>query len=155
MNGAHAHLLLNHIPLIAIPVVVVFLLYAVAKRDEPTQRFAIKMLLVALLTCIAVFVTGEPAEDVVEGLTGINDKAIHAHEEAGEVALYFSLVSAALAAILLKARNHPKYKAMTQLLVALSLFTVGALGYASYLGGKIHHPEFEMKASVPERQDQE
>lgn len=39
------------------------------------------LLAVAGLSAIAVFLTGEPAEEVVEGRAGVSHDAIEAHEE--------------------------------------------------------------------------
>lgn len=145
MNGAHLHLLVNHLPIVSIPVALVFVLYAVIAKNASVQRFSLMVLLVCLLSTGAAFLTGEPAEHIVKGLEAIDSQAIHPHEEASEVAFYLSLAGAALTLFILFARRSAKTNALlVQALIALCFFTVGYLGYAAFLGGKIHHPEFNI-----------
>ena len=154
MNGAHLHLLVNHLPVFSIPVALLFLLYAVIVKNEGTQRFSLKVLLFCLLTTGAAFLTGEPAEHIVKGLDAIDTQAIHPHEEASEVAFYLSLAAAALTLfILIPVKKSAKTTGvLIQVLIALSFFISGYLGYVSFLGGKIHHPEFQITPMVENSQ---
>lgn len=150
MNGAHIHLIINHIPVVSIPLAVLFLSYAVISKHEPTQRFSLKVLMFCLLSTMAAYATGEPAEKTVEGLTAIHAQAIHPHAQAGKMAMYFSLASAFLAFVILKMKNPRKIAILIQVLIAMCIWSTGYLWYVAHLGGKIHHPEFEM-TSTPAR----
>ena len=85
MNGAHWHLVLNHLPII-IPIaalVILLISYAVDKPDF--VRAAYLLFVLGALATLPAFLTGEGAEEVVEGLAGIDENYIHVHEEAAEV----------------------------------------------------------------------
>lgn len=145
MNPAAAHLALNVFPpVLNIAALVVFAL-AMLWRSVPVLRAALILLLFSGLMAIPVYLTGEPAEELVEGMDGVNRVSIHPHEEAAEFAFIALCVQgvAALAALVWFRRREPaNWMVVVTLLIAIS--ASGAVFRAAYLGGKIRHPETRM-----------
>ena len=105
--------------------------------------------LMALLA-IPVFLTGEPAEESVEGLAGVSEALIEQHEEAAERAIWLmeALGVLALAALALGWRKSTLTNTLILLSFILSLATFGAMASAGYLGGQIRHTEIRSGATA-------
>ena len=158
MTGAYLHLILNHIPLIALPVALVFLVFARRRHDDDLRRFALVVLALSALMVIPVYLSGESAEHLVEKLPGVLETDLHAHEEAAELSLVLSIVSAALGLATLALEKywqksalsteklHQRVQLLSSALIFVLLVNVAALGYSSNLGGKIRRPELRSDA---------
>ncbi|MDZ7682745.1 MAG: hypothetical protein U5J63_13790 [Fodinibius sp.] len=97
--------------------------------------------------------TGEGAEDIVEDyVPTISNDAIHNHEEAAEIAMWFSLVTGGLALVSLFVANYNlRYKnVLMGVLLIVAIAAVGTLLYTAYEGGKIRHPEAHSTAKIEE-----
>ena len=90
MNFAHIHLLLNHIPVIGIPIVFIFLAYAIYTKNAATQKFSLWALFVLAAMVVPVYFTGEPAEDVIHNLPDFAESFVEPHEDAAMVSLIFT-----------------------------------------------------------------
>lgn len=148
MNGAYVHLLFNDLPLILNAAAVVVLLLSFVWRSAPTARAAIVLALLAALSGIPTFYSGDYAEHLVEEMDGINEVAIHPHEDAAEWAFGFLLAEGAITLLLLIAfrkRDLPKW-ALALLVVAV-IGSMATTARTAFLGGKIHHPETEMRTA--------
>ena len=142
MTVAHLHLLLNHVPMIGIVGVVLLFALALRRRSDELTRIALGLTVALALTAGAVFLTGEPAEELVEHLPGFDDAIVERHEEAALVAtIAFGALGALAAGLLLWARRHvlPRRTAMLGLAGALALTAV--VGWTANLGGMIRHTE--------------
>lgn len=143
MNLAYLHLILNHVPMIGLPVALAFLLYGMYSKNEASQRFALLMLVALSAMVIPVYLTGEPAEEVVEQIPGMVESVIESHEEAAELSLVLTLVAgfAAFVAIWFQ-----KYAEIRRLLnwgvMGCVSVAIASLVYTANLGGKIRHTEF-------------
>lgn len=160
MSAAHFHLALNHLPLLGILFGAVLLAYGYWRQSSDVQQASLGLLTVAGLTGIAVYLTGEPAEDIVEGLAGVSHDAIEAHEALGVYALVGSLLTAfsALLALTLQAAREHFVRWTVLLTLALAIASTGLIGYTANLGGKISHPELRAdtpSASTPADTDRE
>lgn len=143
MSAAHFHLALNHIPLLGILFGAVLLAYGLWRNHEDVQKASLGLLTFAGLSALAVYLTGEPAEDIVEGLAGVSHDAIEAHEQFGTYALVAGLLTGfmSLVALLLGAARQRLARWTVQLTLVLALVAAGIIGYTANLGGKISHPE--------------
>ncbi len=142
-NPAQVHLALNHFPIVLAVISALFLALGIFKNCETSKRAGLALLLLAALSGIPAFLTGEPAEDVVEKIQGISKDLIHDHEEAGEFGLISLFVSGAVALLgsFLVYKNHPKAKmALVACLIAAAFSSV-VLARTAHLGGLIHHEE--------------
>lgn len=143
MSAAHWHLMLNHIPLLGLFFGAGLLAYGVWRGSEDVQKASLGLLAVAGLSALAVYLTGEPAEEGIEGLAGVSHDAIEAHEKGALYALIGSLTTsaAALGALLYGWGRRSLARWTVLLTLVLAFTTTGLLGYTANLGGKISHPE--------------
>lgn len=156
MNGAHLHLVLNHLPIFSIPLGLVFLLHSFYSGNQSTKRFAFLFMVLAGLSALPAFLTGEEAEEVIEHLVGVSKSLIHEHEEASEVALIFSLTLGVLAGLQLlfemKSSDQKSSSVLIQMgrkaVVGVAILTSAILIYAANLGGKIRHPEIRESSAA-------
>jgi hypothetical protein len=146
MTAAHFHLALNHIPLLGILFGAALLAYGLWRDSSDVQHASLGLLAIAGLTTIAVYLTGEPAEDIVEGLAGVSHDAIEAHESLGTYALVAGLLTAlsALLALALRAARQHLVRWSVLLTLTLAIASTGLIGYTANLGSKISHPELHV-----------
>lgn len=71
MDGAHFHLMLNHFPIIGMTFASPLLLLAWGTKSEDLIRVGLGLVSLTGLLAVATFLTGEPAEEVVENLPGV------------------------------------------------------------------------------------
>ena len=148
MNAAYVHLSLNNFPPIVSLVAVLMLMVGMGIRNATVVRVAFVLMVVAALFVIPTFLSGEPAEELVEQLEGVNGVVIRTHEEAGKwalIALSTVGVAALASLIAFRSRELPRWAAIGMLV--LSLWATSVVFRTAYLGGKIHHPETEIPAS--------
>ncbi len=142
MNFAHIHLIINHIPLITVPMALIFLIYGMITHSHQLQRFSLLVLVATAATVIPVYLTGEPTEEIVEDFSGVSESLIKEHEEAAEFAMITTLIAGALAlGTILLSKHSLVQKFGAKAVVAASVIAILSLGYASNLGGHIRHPQ--------------
>ena len=143
MNWAHVHLIINHIPVIGIGLLILLFIVAMVRKNKGLITVALAFIILISLATIPVYLTGEPAEEVVEDMPGISEELIEEHEEQAEIAFIFVEVAGGLALITLIARRYSDK--LGQRLVILTLLVLivsgGLIGWTANLGGKIHHEE--------------
>jgi uncharacterized membrane protein len=149
MSSIHLHLLLNHVPVIGTVFGVLLLAVAVARRSDELGRVALWLFALLAGTSVLVFLTGEPAEELVEKLPGFSEALTERHEEAALVAtVVVGLVGLFSLAVLAVFRKRPLARWATPVALALSLGAAGAMGYAANLGGQIRHTEIRAASAA-------
>jgi len=150
INFAHLHLILNHLPIMTIPVALIFYIYSLRTKNEKLQNFSLIMLIGTAATVLPVFYTGEPAEEIIEGMTSISKKLIHDHEETAEIAFVLTLIAGATASVNLffKDRLPLLKKHGDKLVIGSCIIAIGFLAYAANKGGKINHPELRDSTAI-------
>ncbi len=143
MNGAHLHLVLNHFPVIGLIFCLAMLMAGILRKSEELTRTGMVILIAVAVISIPVYLTGEPAHEIVEGMPGISEEALHSHEDAGRMALITLEVIGAFALLGLlmnrRPRSLPRWLAPSLLVLVIAL--TGWVGWTSYIGGQIAHPE--------------
>ncbi len=143
MNGAHAHVILNHSPIFAVVFGAIFLIAAFFRRDLCLKRCAFILFLGGAILAIAVYLTGDSAEEVVRNLPGVSAESVAAHETAGTIALAGTLLLASLTLWGLvfyhRLDKLPRLYDLIHLLMAVVVMLI--LMWSAYLGGRIRHPE--------------
>lgn len=143
MNLAHVDLILNHIPIIGIPVALAFLAFGLFKRNISIQRFSLIILFGIAVFAIPIYLTGEPAEHVVEHLLGGAESFIEGHEDAASYSLVLALATGAVALLALLFQTDPKQgRTVNFCVILVGIFAVGSPVYTANLGGEIRHTEF-------------
>jgi hypothetical protein len=142
MNAAHWHLILNHIPVLGTFFAAGLLVAGIFGHSRQIKRSGLVFLLVATVSVIPTVITGEGAEEIMEG-RGISDEIIHNHEEEAEVAQWLMLMLGVVTLGALLA-DH-KRLSFTNVLIFICLLGAVAIGIVminvATSGGMISHPE--------------
>jgi uncharacterized membrane protein len=142
MSIVHLHLLLNHVPVIGAVLAVVLLAVTLARRSDELAKVTFGLLGLIGAISIAVFLSGEPAEELVENLPGFSDTIMERHEAMALVATIAvgALGGLALLALgLFRRRTLPRWTVTAGLFAAVAV--AGLMGYTANLGGQIRHTE--------------
>lgn len=151
MSLAHAHLLVNHLAIFGLLFGAGVLLYAIVRGSESITRISFVLFAIAGAGAGAAYLTGEGAEEIVEGQSGVLHSAIETHEEVAIFALVAAAGLGLLALILLFwYRRRPIPQIARSILLALSLIAATTVAYTAYTGGKINHPELRDNATQVE-----
>jgi hypothetical protein len=156
MSTVHLHLLLNHVPVIGTFIVSFVLLAAFARRNNAIGKLGLVMLVGVALVTVAVYFTGEPAEEAVEDLAGVSESLIHAHEEAAEAAFIATSVAGVAALGLLywySRRTLSRWAVGASLTLALTV--AGLMAWTANVGGQIRHTEIRASGSSAAATDTE
>ena len=149
MDWTHIHLLLNHVPVLGVIFGFLLLAYAFIKKDRGLQQVSLLVFVITALLSVAVYLTGEPAEETVEHLAGVSEMSIEKHEEAALIAMVGATSLGAIAIGAFLASRWTKAIAKTLVAVALigSLIVSGVMAWTANLGGQIRHSEIRSATS--------
>ena len=143
MNPAHLHLILNHLPVMATLCGIVVMIYGMVKKSNVTLNASCLLFILASAGGILTYVTGEPAEEIVEGINQISESSIEEHEDSAGIALALIIMQGIMAAagIWINA-NRPMLAAkFFRILFIFSFLCVLMVARTGYLGGLIRHTE--------------
>ncbi|MEQ1910068.1 MAG: hypothetical protein ABMA15_14675 [Vicinamibacterales bacterium] len=151
MNPAHLHLLLNHVPVLAVPFGLAVLAWATFRPRPELARLALVVFVFSALATIPTYLSGEPAEETIEGVAGVIEPWVEPHEEAALVSLILGEALGVLGLAGLwsarRAASLPRPMMMASLVLALA--TAGSLAYTANLGGLIRHTEIRGGSALP------
>ncbi|HET6618201.1 MAG TPA: hemerythrin domain-containing protein [Gemmatimonadota bacterium] len=148
MNAAHIHLMLNHVPLFGALAVTILFAVGLYRRQQGLARGGLVVALLTAIVGVVVYLTGEPAEELVENLPGVSEAVLETHEEIALIATIVSGAYGVLALVGLFAFRHGVTMRFTRVLLLSSLVPLGAMAYTSYLGGQIRHSEIRPDAGA-------
>lgn len=143
MNGAHLHLLVNHIPIFTIAFGAAALAWSVYRGSDEMRWAAVGLFILAGVSAWAADLSGEAAEDLVKNLADVTKALIHEHEEAAD----FAKASATLLALgsigmVFIGRYKVKFYRTAQIaLLVFAIFSSTIQARTAYLGGLIRHTE--------------
>lgn len=151
MNGAQLHLMLNHLPVMGALFSLLLLGWSLIRRSAEVQKLALVVALLAGLSSVPAYLTGEPAEEVIEHMAGVDEAYIEGHESMGKFALWTGIGLGIVAAVALGAgvKNPRTLPAGAAITLLVSAFVFGVMGYTAHLGGQIRHPEIRDSATAP------
>ncbi len=149
MNPAHLHLLLNHVPVLAVPFGLAVLGWTLLRPRPELARIALAIFVFSALATIPTYLSGEPAEDAIEGVAADIEPWVEPHEEAALVSLILgeALGVVGLVELWRARRAVSPSRPMTMVTLVLALATAGSLAYTANLGGLIRHTE--IRGGVP------
>ena len=153
MNAVHLHLLLNHVPVIGVPIGIALLAWAIGARERGQQRMALALLVVAGLATGLVYLTGDPAEDGVERLAGVSRAMIERHDDfatATVVAAHLLWIMGVIT-LFLSRQGRPLKRGLVVATLAVGLITSSMLAGTAWLGGQIRHDEIRSGAVAAPR----
>ena len=143
MNGAHFHLVVNHLPIIFPVVGIIVLATGFISKSEAIKRTALLIFILGGLSAILAMSSGEGAEEIVEKIKVGAENLMEAHEEAAE---RFALLSYVLSGLSLFGLWFSfRQKAYSNLIaIGILVFAIIVLFFAKQTGtsgGEISHPE--------------
>jgi hypothetical protein len=142
MSFVHLHLLLNHVPVVGVLFVVVLLGVAFWKRNSEIGKLALALMAGIAAVTAVVFLTGEPAEEAVEGVAGISDALIHQHEDVAQAALISTGVAGSFAlGLIWWYRKQTLPRSLVATFLAVTIGIGGLMAWTANLGGQIRHSE--------------
>jgi len=150
MSWGHLHLLLNHVPVIGTLLGLLLLLVAFVRKSEELKKVTLGLFVLIALVTIPVYLTGEPAEEMVEDIPGVAKAMIERHEDAA----LFSMIAVevagiiALAGLLLFRTKKGLGNLLAIVTLACSVVTGGLLAWTSNLGGQVRHTEISSGVGV-------
>lgn len=160
MDWTHLHLILNHLPVVGSALGFVILSWGMLRGFDEVKKVGLAILIFSALVAVPVYLTGEPAEDVVENLPGVSEEIIGQHEDSAIYSLIAVIATGivALATLILLQIKVEIAKLLIFTSLVLSLITSGMMAYTANLGGQIRHSEIRgtaqtrMPASDPPRE---
>ncbi len=144
MTAAHFHLLLNHMPILGSLFGLILLFVGLIRNNRILQKAGLATFVLMAIVTIPAFLTGEPAEHMVEDFAGFSHEMAHEHEELGEKGLIIALVLGAMSGLLwfLLSRNkHLNYKKALWGTLVVGFITFLFMVLIGNHGGKIRRPE--------------
>ena len=151
MNGAHWHLVVNHLPIIFPIVGVIVMITGLISKSEAVKRTAFMIFVFGALATIAAMNTGEGAEEVVEKINGVTENYIESHEETAETFAILSYILGGISLLGLWASFKQKTFSLLISIGAL-IFAFVVLFFAKQTGttgGEIRHTEIRNGNSIP------
>ena len=143
MSWAHIHLALNHVPVIGLLIALLLLAVATLRRSTELTRISYSLLVLLAATAMVVYLTGEPAEELIENLPGFSEALVEQHEEVALIATIGIVVLGLVALVgLIRFRARriaPAWYGRGVLLLALLMG--GVMVWTANLGGQIRHSE--------------
>lgn len=154
-NDAHLHLLLNHIPILGSAFALLILGYGLLRKSDDVIRLGLLMFFVIGAAAVAVYFTGEPAEEMVEDLAGVSHDLIEEHEDAAKFATIVTAAAGVLAllSLLLHRGRRSAARAATLLTLVVGLAGAVAMARTGTLGGVIRHTEIRDGAAAAGGED--
>lgn len=116
----------------------------VLRKYDDVRNIGLVMLFVTSLVAIPVYLTGEPAEEIVEKLPGVSEQIIELHEDAAIYSLVLCIVVGVLALLALVAGRFLSdaiAKIATFAVLAITLLAGASMAYTANLGGQVRHTE--------------
>ena len=151
MNGAHFHLVVNHLPIIFPLVGAIVLVTGLISKSEAVSRTAFMIFILGAMSAFAAMATGEGAEEIVEKIGGIQEDMIKTHEEAAKVFAILSYLLGALSILGLRASfKEKKFSNLIPIATLVIAITVLFLAkQTGTTGGEIRHTEIRSGNSTP------
>ena len=150
MDLAHAHLYLNHFPIIGSIILFILFAYSIIKKKENLIRISLWFFVCIALILIPVYFTGDPAEESIINSPGMSEELIEPHESAALVSLIIMEVigAASLLTVLIfkKEKKIPSWLGYS--LAVLAIVYLGSVGITANLGGQIRHPEIRPEKTM-------
>jgi hypothetical protein len=151
MDTGHLHLMLNHLPVLGAPALLGLLAWGLAGRMPSLTRGALWLIVALAAVTLAVYLTGEAAEELVEGLPSFRKPLVEQHEKIALWATVLVVATGVFAAVALwRSRRGPDGGQTITRLVLLGLaVSTGVLAWTAWTGGPIGHPELRPAAMSP------
>ena len=150
MDPAHAHLVLNHFPIVGTLIGLVILAVGFFAKKTQLVNTGLLTIVVLALFSIPLLPTGEAAEEAIENIPGIEEQYVEAHEEIGQKAVFIMVGLGILAFITLMVsiKGLAAAKVLTLFTLVASIGVFGLMAKVGSTGGEIRHTEIRKSGKV-------
>lgn len=150
LDAAHLHLMLNHVPVIGAPLLLLLLTIGLLRGSR--ELVTVSLVLVVGLAVVTglIYLSGEPAEELVEHAPWFRDALAEEHEEHALISLVAVVVTGVMAGAALAFRGRPRAGLWLPRVTwgGLALSTL-LLGWTAWSGGQIRHEEVRAAVVAP------
>ena len=145
--------MLNHVAVLGTAFGLGLVGWALLKKSEELKKVSLGVFVIVALLAIPAYLTGEPAEELVEDLPGVSETFIEQHEEAAQVAFAGVLIvgAAALGGLIFFRRGK---NWLSVIVLVLSLIVFVLMARTANLGGLIRHMEIRADFYSPVVKDE-
>jgi hypothetical protein len=142
LDAAHIHLMLNHLPVIAAPLLLLLFTIGLLRGSGELVSLSLVLAIGLALATGIVYLTGEPAEELVERAPWFRESLLETHEDQALAAMVAAVATGVLAAVALWMRRRPGSGAwLTRAVWAGLALSTLMLGWTALSGGRIRHDE--------------
>ncbi len=147
LTPTHLHLLLNHFPTIGFSIGIGLLIGALVSRSDDLKKAALTVLVGVALLTLPTYVSGNAAQQAIQGSPGVSRTLIETHEGAALLSFILMEITGAVSWLALW-QLHRRSRITTRTLgivMVLAVVTMGAVSRAANIGGEIRHPEIALE----------
>jgi hypothetical protein len=143
MDAAHIHLILNHIPVLGAIATLGLVVLADFKKDQTLMKLSLQVMILIAVFAIPVYLSGEPAEEIVEHLPGVAESFIETHEDTAKFALVITglLGLMGLWGLYSVRKNSAIDKKLLRGIQVVAVVNLAVMLITANLGGQIRHTE--------------
>lgn len=154
MNSVQMHLALTHVPVILSFVGLIMLVVAFFIKNSTLTKTAYFLILIAGLSAMPVYFSGEGTEEAIENLPGVSDAVVEKHEEVAKMAM-ISIAIAGLVALaaLFSFRRQAASRVFKIVVLLLAIASGGLMAQTAHLGGQIRHTEIRKGVALQNGND--
>ena len=144
MNWAYLHLAINHFPIIGTIIGLLLLIIGFVTKHKGVEVSGLGTLVFSAIMAVAAFLTGNPAEKVVENIPDVAKSLVSRHEDIASVGMYLLIPTGIFAALTLYSiwKKEKSVKFLVIITLILSLISSIAMVFVGRTGGQIRHSEF-------------
>ena len=150
MNQAHIHLLINHLPVIGSLFGVIVLAHGMWTKNGQTKIASYNLFILSAIGAAIAYFTGEPAEEMVENIAGVTERAIEQHEDFAMSAFISFMLLGILSifGLLITLKQSIFMRPVAIIILLVSLVSFVLVARTGYLGGQIRHTEINGSAGT-------
>lgn len=141
MNGAHAHLLLNHFPIIGSIFSTLLLLGGILNKSENVKKAGLLFFIFTAIITAPAFLTGHEAEEALKAIGQDPHALIEEHEEWAETGLWLTMAVGLISMFAYFSTQKPYGTKLVYVAVVAGLLNSVFMTYVGNTGGEIRHTE--------------
>ncbi|MBK7173353.1 MAG: hypothetical protein IPH84_08970 [Bacteroidales bacterium] len=150
MNGAHFHLLVNHIPIVGTIFGMLILLAGIILKNTTVKLTGLATLIAATISVSFALLSGDPAGEAVEGLPGVTEAMVEHHESIAYSSLWGMIPMALIAGLSFYSiiKKEKAGNTLSIITLFLALIVTGLMSWVGLTGGEIRHTEIRNSGVV-------
>lgn len=140
---AEVHLIFCHGPVVGLAFALLVYVWGVIKKHDLLIRTGLWLFVIAALSVLPVYFSGDGAEEIIEELQPADAVYVSVHETWGGVTTCGILTVGLLSWVnlgLLK-RGSRKARKLKIVILGMAIVVQGLISWTAHLGGIINHPE--------------